>query len=95
MRIDDFGGQRPPLQQLMPIFWQFLGVSGPTFTSLRLNSNEEDAWVIPLLIQEGWRAERRGGYPCLHTAISTTRASSSIEEGSYFRNRVHDFLAGA
>jgi hypothetical protein len=33
--------------------------------------------VIPLLIQEGWRAERRGGYPDnqkLEVEISTTPA---------------------
>jgi hypothetical protein len=37
----------------------------------------DDENVIPLLIQEGWRAERRGGYPYvskLQVAISTTPA---------------------
>ena len=40
-----------------------------------LTTRDENAQATPLLIQEGWRAQRRGGYPRetkLQVAISTT-----------------------
>ena len=45
--------------------------------SIPLSDDDGNAWVIPLVTQEGWRAERRGGYPLnpkSEVAIITTPA---------------------